>query len=372
MHDLGHDLDEIMVCAMHVCMVCPAQAYVVPSQDERFITTFGGVEGPATTTHVRSYSQRYKCPASAASAQATVLSVLQQAHAHAQVAAASAAAVGSAGAGAGHSGARQHGSCTGSIVSLSAGLAVGEPRTWSEAAESTAGQAEEFVGPSGMCEDGDSSRDSRSSSGRCRGSCSSQALSVDVDAAGCGSCVQLRCGAGACARHCEGHDSMCDTPTLGLASAAAIDRHQAAGMFRTACHAHANGAAADSTTTVLTGSGYDAAGEPLSCSEAGQQLYCAGAPCSSAGFTAGSAQAVGIAIGLPGRRGSAVGSSASCEAVRPAPGRIAKAAAAAVQALTSYLDKGLGLRVQGLVAEVRAGRITRYGRTCSSMAHASF
>lgn len=334
---------------MHVCMVGPAQAYVVPSQDERFLTTFGGVEGPATTTHVRPYSQRYKGAASAASAQATVLSVLQQAHAHAQAAA---AAVGSAGAGAGHSGARQHGSCTGSIVSLSAGLAVGEPRAWSEAAGSAAGQAEDFVGPSGVDEDGDDSRDSRSSSGRCRGSCSSQTLSVNVDAAGCGSCVQLRCGAGAGARHGEGHDSVCETPTLGLATAAAIGRHQAAGLFKTAGHAHATNTAADGTFPVLTSSDYDAAGEPLSCSDAGQQLYSAGAACSSAGLAAGSAQAAGMAIGLPGRGSSAVGSSVSCEAVRPAPGRIAKAAAAAVQALTSYLDKGLGLRVQGLVAEV--------------------
>lgn len=38
--------------------------------------------------------------------------------------------------------------------------------------------------------------------------------------------------------------------------------------------------------------------------------------------------------------------------VQAAPGRVSKAAAAAVQVLISYLDKALGLRVQGMVAEV--------------------
>lgn len=38
--------------------------------------------------------------------------------------------------------------------------------------------------------------------------------------------------------------------------------------------------------------------------------------------------------------------------MQAAPGRVFKAAAAAVQVLISYLDKALGLRVQGMVAEV--------------------
>lgn len=61
-----------------------------------------------------------------------------------------------------------------------------------------------------------------------------------------------------------------------------------------------------------------------------------------------------------GSRGSGAAAGGAADAsscsVQAAPGAVARAAAAALQVLVSHLDKAHGLRVQGMVAEVRRSR----------------
>jgi hypothetical protein len=231
-------------------------------------------------------------------------------------------------------------SYTGSIASLSAG--VGEGFQGGEQAGSRTGVA---VGEESTAAHGSIDSDSRNSSGR--GSCSSQVLSVDVSGA------QLQLQQGGDARlYPGGQDSVCDTPILGLASAAAVDRHGLAGLFKGSSLSGATiSAAAQSPRGSLapTQAMFSDAGsrDPSSTGIAGAGIWCCQDDADPASQSQqGSAQEQ---LYCSEAHGGQAG-----HAVQPAPSRVAKAAAAALQALISYLDKALGLRVQGMVAEVRA------------------
>lgn len=314
------------------CM-CNLQAYVTPNKDERFVTTFGGVEGSTTTTQVRSYSQRHHGPASAQTAQATALSVLQQAQASAEAAAASYAF---------HRPSRQRGSVAGSTASLSAGVAVGDTAVVSTSVGEGAFSAEDLLQQSGA-----SNGESVFSSGR--GSCSSTAcLSVDVGREAVG---PLPCAA-AHVLYGGAHDSACETPRLG----------QAADGANTTAAADTAEACCTSTNTAVAVDSWPCNGlrDSVASSEAGQGP--------STSFGGKTSQYAGVLLASSACAGGLAACNSSTAALRyssssgtttgeqavvlEAPGRMAKAAAATVQAVISYLDKGLGLRVQGLVAEV--------------------
>jgi hypothetical protein len=308
------------------------QAYVAPNNDERFVTTFGGVEGSTTTTQVRSYSRRYHGPASAHTAQAAALSVLQQAHAAAAAAAAASNAF--------RHPSGQHGSCTGSTASLAAGLAVGEPGSFSYSAAAGEGlsAAEDCLRESGAT-DGDYCY----SSGR--GSCSSQVLSVDVGRDG--GCMALQCSP-VQALQAGAHDSACETPRIGLT---ADGGNSAPCPAQGACAGPSTGPAGESWQRT------EQAQDSVTSSEAGQH------PSTDFGWKASQhAGGAGPVRSSSSSAGQLRDSSSSAdrtsqgdsEVVHAAPGRVAKAAAVAVQTLISYLDKALGLRAQGLVAEVRS------------------
>lgn len=278
------------------------------------MTTLSVADGCSTSTQVRSYSQCYHPPASAASAHHTALAVLQAAQASA-----AAAAVGTSDA---HSeaaderpsnwsSARQHiGSCTGSIVSLSAGV---PPATGVEGSHSSVCVPEYAAG--GLAADNQTCAD------RC--SCSSQVLSVDVAA----DALHFHSTGATGAALFDGHDSSCDTPTLGLASAAAVDRQRAAGLFRARPPPSSSPQAAAVQATELW--------------ERQLQGECVVQRPAAEAFS-----------GTSSSNNTSSRSDDNTAAVQSAPTRVAKAAATAVQALTSYLDRDLGLRVQGLVAEV--------------------
>jgi hypothetical protein len=167
---------------------------VTPSNDERFVTTFGRVEGSTTTTQIRSYSQRYQGVASAQAAQAKALAVLQQAHA--------AAAVTSAG----HGLSARHGSsCAGSTASLSVGLEA----------------AGEQGAAAGYSSTDDSLRLSGQADSSGRGSCSSVGLCGEVGG---------RCGVAPLGVHTAAANILyvsgpcsaaCETPRLGQTAAEA-------------------------------------------------------------------------------------------------------------------------------------------------------
>jgi hypothetical protein len=55
------------------------QAYVVPADDARYITAFGGVEGAAMLTQVHSYSSRFSAGASRKAAAEAAAAAIQQA-----------------------------------------------------------------------------------------------------------------------------------------------------------------------------------------------------------------------------------------------------------------------------------------------------
>ncbi|KAF6265420.1 hypothetical protein COO60DRAFT_1686902 [Scenedesmus sp. NREL 46B-D3] len=55
------------------------QGYVIPAKDVRYITTFGGVEGPAMLTQVHSYSNRFSAGASSQEAAEAAAAAIQQA-----------------------------------------------------------------------------------------------------------------------------------------------------------------------------------------------------------------------------------------------------------------------------------------------------
>lgn len=308
------------------------QAYITPNKDERFVTTFGGVEGSTTTTQVRLYSQRYHGPASAHTAQAAALSVLQQAHAAAAAAAAATNAF--------RHPLGQHGSCNDSTASLAAGLAVGEPGSvsYSAAAGEGSSAAEDYMRESGAT-DGDYCY----SSGR--GSCSSQGLYVDVGRDS--GCVPLQCSP-VQALQAGAHDSACETPRIGLT---ADSGNTAPCPAHGPCAGLSTGPAGESWQCA------DQLQDSMSCSEAGQHPSTdfGGKACQHAG-SAGPAHSSSSSAGKQLRDSSSSAgrtSQGDSEVVCAAPGRVAKAAAVAVQTLISYLDKALGLRVQGLVAEVR-------------------
>jgi len=307
------------------------QAYIKPCRDERFVTTFGGNEGSVTSTQVRPYSQRYLGSASAVTAQATALSTVQQAQLSVAAAAAAAAA---------RRPSRHPASCTGSIASLSAGLAVGEGINAGNSAGVLAEHNDEWCATPQV--------DSRFSSGR--GDCGTQALSVEVGGDGY-THLQLQSHGG---QH-SAYDNACETPTLGLTSAAGGEKQQPAGLFSpvsgptvaadaadAAIHSAPDSEPGCSTTPPDTWV-LEAQRDSVSSSGA--------AECDAAGCSWRPLQVSECAATC----GSSRGPSSDGGGAHAAPLRVAKAASAGVQALISYIDKALGLRVQGLVAEVRPG-----------------
>jgi hypothetical protein len=144
------------------------------------------------------------------------------------------------------------------------------------------------------------------------------------------------------------HASACETPRIGLT---ADGRNLAPGHVQDACAGLSTGPAGESWQCA------EQAQDSMSSSEAGQHP--------STGFDGKVCQHAGGASSV---RCNSSGAGQSCdssssadrtcegnsEVVQAALGRVAKAAAVAVQALISYLDKALGLRAQGLVAEVGA------------------
>lgn len=302
------------------------QAYIKPCRDERFVTTFGGNEGSVTSTQVRSYSQRYLGSASAVTAKATALSTVQQA----QLSVATAAA---------RRPSRHPASCTGSIASLSAGLAVGEGINAGNSAGVLAEHNDEWCATPQV--------ESRFSSGR--GDCGSQALSVEVGGDG-HTHLQLQSHGG----QSSAYDNACETPTFGLTSAAGDDKQLSAGLFSPvpgpAVMADTAGAAAVDSASDREPGCSTAPPDTWVFEEQRDSASSSGAAeCDAAGCSWRPLQVSECAATC----GSSRGPSCDGNGAHAAPSRVAKAAAAGVQALISYVDKALGLRVQGLVAEVR-------------------
>jgi hypothetical protein len=63
----------------HAPHVVCLQAYVIPAEDVRYMTTFGGVEGAAMLSQVHSYSERFSAGASTKAATEAAAAAVQQA-----------------------------------------------------------------------------------------------------------------------------------------------------------------------------------------------------------------------------------------------------------------------------------------------------